>query len=212
LDSGIPDLFIQRVGHARAAWHGDGVARRIFSLARLALALFCAVAIHIGTNLINDYYDDINGIDSAGAMGSSRVIQEGLLTPDEVWWGGITAFVIGAVAGLVLVRLCGWPIFAIGLASIAAGYFYTASPLALGYLALGELTVFIFMGPVIVVGSYYVMALRLAWPPLMASLPVGLLVPAILHANNIRDIQLDRQHHKLTLANLLDRRVLQRQP
>jgi 1,4-dihydroxy-2-naphthoate octaprenyltransferase len=141
---------------------------RFFSLARLALALFGAVAIHIGTNLINDYYDDINGIDSAGAMGSSRVIQEGLLTPDEVWWGGITAFVIGAVAGLVLVRLCGWPIFAIGLASIAAGYFYTASPLALGYLALGELTVFIFMGPVIVVGSYYVMALRLAWPPLMA--------------------------------------------
>jgi 1,4-dihydroxy-2-naphthoate polyprenyltransferase len=120
------------------------------------------------TNLINDYNDHINGIDSAGAMGSSRVIQEGLLTPDEVWWGGITAFVIGAVAGLVLVRLCDWPIFAIGLASIAAGYFYTASPLALGYLALGELTVFIFMGPVIVVGSYYVMALRLAWPPLMA--------------------------------------------
>ena len=51
------------------------------------------------------------------------------------------------------------------------------------------------------------MALRLAWQPLMASLPVGLMVAAILHANNIRDIQLDRQHHKLTLANLLDRRA-----
>lgn len=140
-------------------------------------------------------------------MGSSRVIREGLLTRTGSGGEGLRPSVIGAVARLVLVRLCGWPILAIGLASIAAGYFYTASPLALGYLALGELTVFIFMGPVIVVGSYYVMLLRFAWPPLIASLPVGLLVAAILHANNIRDIQLDRQHHKLTLANLLDRRA-----
>ncbi len=178
-----------------------------FSVPRFALVLFGAIAIHIGTNLINDYYDHINGIDSAGAMGSSGVIQEGLLTPDEVWWGGITAFVVGAVAGLVLVHLCGWPILAIGLASVAAGYFYTASPIALGYLALGELTVFIFMGPVIVVSTYYVMVLHFGWTPFIASLPVGLLVAAILHANNLRDIQLDRQFHKLTLANLFDRRA-----
>jgi len=183
------------------------MASRICFFDAVCLALFGAVAIQIGTNLINDYYDHINAIDSAGSMGSSRVIQEGLVTPDELWWGGIMAFVISAVAGLVLVRLCGWPILAIGLASVAAGYYYTASPVALGYLALGELTVFIFMGPGIVVGSYYVMALRFAWAPFIASLPVGLLVAAILHANNIRDIELDRQYHKLTLANLLDRRA-----
>ena len=188
---------------------GTAMALRdgFFSPTRFALTLFGAVAIHIGTNLINDYYDHISGLDSAGAIGSSGVIQEGLLTPEEVWCGGVTLFAVGSAAGLVLVRLCGWPILAIGLASVIAGYYYTASPVALGYLALGELTVFVFMGPAIVVGSYYVMAEHFAWQPLIASLPVGLLVAAILHANNIRDIQLDRQHHKLTLANLFDRRV-----
>ncbi|HVB80290.1 MAG TPA: 1,4-dihydroxy-2-naphthoate octaprenyltransferase [Candidatus Binataceae bacterium] len=188
---------------------GAAIALRagFFSPWRLALALFGAVAIQIGTNLINDYYDYMSGIDLAGGMGSSGVLVEGLLTPSEVWWGGVTAFTVGSAAGLVLVHLCGWPILAIGCASVAAGYYYTASPVALGYLALGELTVFVFMGPVIVVGSYYVMAMRVAWSPLIASLPVGLLVAAILHANNIRDIQLDRQHRKLTLANLFSRRA-----
>jgi hypothetical protein len=123
------------------------------------------------------------------------------------WWSGIMAFAIGTVAELVLVHLCGWPILAIGLASIAAGYFYTAWPAALGYMALGELTVFIFMGPVIVLGAYYVAALRFAWQPLVASLPIGFLVAAILHANNLRDIDMDVLNHKLTLANLFGRRA-----
>ena len=66
--------------------------------------------------------------------------------------GGVVAFALGALIGLLLVYLCGWPIFAIGIPSVAAGYFYTASPVSLAYVALGELTVFIFMGPAIVVG------------------------------------------------------------
>ena len=179
----------------------------LFSPSRLALTLLGAVAIHIGTNLTNDYYDHVNGIDSPGSMGSSKVIQQGLLTAREVWWGGILAFAIGAVAGLGLVYLCGWPILAIGLASVAAGYFYTAWPVALGYVALGELTVFIFMGPVIVLGAYYVAALRFAWQPVVASLPIAFLVAAILHANNVRDLDMDVLNHKLTLANLFGRRA-----
>jgi 1,4-dihydroxy-2-naphthoate octaprenyltransferase len=184
------------------AWR-DG----FFSPSRLALVLSGAIALHIGTNLTNDYYDHVNGIDSADSMGSSKVIQRGLLTAREVWWGGIMAFAIGAIAGLVLVHLCGLPILAIGLASVAAGYFYTAWPLALGYVALGELTVFIFMGPVIVLGAYYVAALRFAWQPLVGSLPIAFLVAAILHANNVRDIDMDVLNHKLTLANLFGRRA-----
>jgi 1,4-dihydroxy-2-naphthoate octaprenyltransferase len=177
------------------------------SLGRSVLALFGSVAIHVGTNLINDYYDHVNGVDCIGSTGSSKVIQEGLLTPSEVWWGGIMSFSAGALAGLILAGLCGWPILAIGVASVAAGYFYTAWPLALGYVALGELTVFIFMGPVIVVGAYYVAALRFAWQPLIASLPIGFLVAAILHANNLRDIDFDLINHKFTLANLFGRQA-----
>jgi len=182
-----------------------------FSPTRFGLVLLGSIAIHLGTNLINDYYDFVNGIDVAGSMGSSKVIQEGLLTPSEVWRGGIANFVIGAIAGMVLVKVCGWPIFVIGFISIAAGYFYTASPIALGYAALGEPTVFIFMGPVMVLGAYYAAALHFAWQPFVASLPIAFLVTAILHANNIRDIDTDMANHKLTLANLFGRRAANRE-
>jgi 1,4-dihydroxy-2-naphthoate polyprenyltransferase len=179
----------------------------VFAPARFGLVLVGSIAIHLGTNLINDYYDFVNGIDVAGSMGSSKVIQEGLLTPSEVWWGGIANFAIGAIAGLVLMGACGWPIFVLGFISIAAGYFYTASPIALGYAALGEATVFIFMGPVMVLGAYYAAALHFAWQPFVASLPIAFLVAAILHANNLRDIETDLANHKRTLANLFGRRA-----
>jgi 1,4-dihydroxy-2-naphthoate octaprenyltransferase len=187
---------------------GVAVAARdgYFAGGRMVLALLGALAIQAGTNLINDYYDFRSGADSSESLGPSLVIQHGLLSADQVWWGGIAAFGIGAAIGLVLVYLCGWPILVLGVPSIAAGYFYTAMPLALAYAGLGELTVFIFMGPVIVMGAYYVMALSFSATALWASIPLGFLVSGILHANNIRDIETDRAHHKRTIATILGRR------
>jgi 1,4-dihydroxy-2-naphthoate octaprenyltransferase len=186
---------------------GVAVAARagFFSLGRMLLALVGAMAIQAGTNLINDYYDFRSGADSEQSLGPSMVIQRGLLSADQVWRGGIAAFAIGAVFGLVLVYLCGWPILAIGIPSVAAGYFYTASPVSLAYVALGELTVFIFMGPAIVMGAYFVMALNFSAAALWASIPLGFLVAGILHANNIRDIESDTRHGKRTVATLLGR-------
>ena len=171
----------------------------------MILALVGAMAIQAGTNLINDYYDFRSGADSEQSLGPSMVIQRGLLSADQVWRGGIAAFAIGALIGLVLVYQCGWPILAIGVPSIAAGYFYTASPVSLAYVALGELTVFIFMGPAIVVGSYFVMAMHISTSAIWASIPLGFLVAGILHANNIRDIESDTRHGKRTLATILGR-------
>jgi 1,4-dihydroxy-2-naphthoate polyprenyltransferase len=186
---------------------GVAVAARagFFSLGRMILALIGAMAIQAGTNLINDYYDFRSGADSEQSLGPSMVIQRGLLSAEQVWRGGIAAFALGAVMGLVLVYLCGWPILAIGIPSVAAGYFYTASPVSLAYVALGELTVFIFMGPAIVVGSYFVMAMHFSSPAIWVSIPLGFLVAGILHANNIRDIESDTRHGKRTLATMLGR-------
>jgi len=186
---------------------GTAVAARdgYFHGWRLLIALIGAVAIQAGTNLINDYYDFRSGADSHNSLGPSMVIQRGLLTPEQVWRGGIVAFAIGAMLGLVLVYLCGWPILAIGIPSISAGYFYTAAPVSLAYIGLGELTVFLFMGPAIVVGAYYVMALAFSWSALWASVALGFLVAGILHANNIRDIETDGLHGKHTLATILGR-------
>ena len=186
---------------------GTAVAARdgYFRGWRMLLALIGAVAIQAGTNLINDYYDFRSGADSHNSLGPSMVIQRGLLTPEQVWRGGIVAFAIGAALGIVLVYLCGWPILAIGIPSIAAGYFYTAAPVSLAYIGLGELTVFLFMGPAIVLGAYFVMALTFSWSALWASVALGFLVAGILHANNIRDIETDGLHGKRTLATILGR-------
>ena len=186
---------------------GVAIAARAgyFSLGRMVLALVGAIAIQAGTNLINDYYDYRSGADSEQSLGPSMVIQRGLLTPDQVWRGGIVAFALGAAIGLILVALCGWPILALGIPSIAAGYFYTASPVSLAYVALGELTVFVFMGPVIVLGAYFVMALHFSSAALWASIPLGFMVAGILHANNIRDIESDTRHGKRTIATMLGR-------
>ncbi|MBF6570435.1 MAG: 1,4-dihydroxy-2-naphthoate octaprenyltransferase [Candidatus Binataceae bacterium] len=181
-----------------------------FSLFRLILAFFGTAAIQSGTNIINDYYDFQSGVDPREAanpdpFGPSLVVQRGLLTPDQLWWGGIAAFGIGAVFGLILVALCGWPILLIGVASIAAAYFYTARPLALAYHALGDITGFIFMGPAIVIGGYYVMAFNVTWGAVLTSCAVGFLGTGILLANNVRDIETDPQRGKYTLSTWLGR-------
>jgi 1,4-dihydroxy-2-naphthoate octaprenyltransferase len=171
------------------------------------LALIGSVAIHAGTNLVNDYFDHVKGTDSAESLGPSGVIQRGILSARAVLAGGIVAFTAGAAVGLVITAMTGWPVLALGIASVLAGYFYTASPFSLAYRGLGEVVVFVFMGPVIVVGAYYVQTQTWAWEPFVASVPVGLLVAAILHANNIRDIEGDRRNHKWTLAALAGRPV-----
>jgi 1,4-dihydroxy-2-naphthoate octaprenyltransferase len=182
-----------------------GAADGPFSFGRFLLALIGSLFLQIGTNMINDYYDHLSGVDTLESKSGSQVIQRDLLTPGEMYWGGIVTFGIGSVCGLLLVVLCGWPILALGIASVLAGYFYTANPLPLAYKALGEATVFVFMGPVIVVGAYYVQREMFTLPSFLISLPVGCLVAAILHANNIRDLKFDVEHGKHTLATLIGR-------
>ena len=186
---------------------GMAIAARagFFSPIRLLLALVGAMAIQAGTNLINDYYDYRSGADLEQTLGPSMAIQRGLLSPEQVWRGGVVAFGLGAAIGLILVYLAGWPILWLGIPSVLAGYFYTAKPVALAYVALGEVTVFIFMGPVIVLGTYFVMAGSFSWTALWASIPLGFVVAGILHANNIRDIDTDTRHGKRTLATILGR-------
>jgi 1,4-dihydroxy-2-naphthoate octaprenyltransferase len=172
-----------------------------------ALAMLGSVAIHAGTNLVNDYFDHVKGTDNAESLGQSGVIQRQILSARAVLAGGIVAFAFGAVIGLAITAMTGWPVLALGLASVAAGYFYTASPFSLAYRGLGEVVVFTFMGPVIVVGAYYVQTQSWAWEPFVASLAIGLLVAAILQANNVRDIENDRRNGKWTLAALAGRPV-----
>lgn len=170
------------------------------------LALVGSVAIHAGTNLVNDYYDHVKGADGPDSLGPSGVIQRGDLSPRSVLIGGIVCFALGSAIGLVLVAMTSVELLWLGLASVLAGFLYTGAPVSLAYIGLGEVTVFVFMGPVMVLGSYFVQTERWAWAPFIVSLPVAFLVTGILHANNMRDIEDDRRHGKRTIATLIGRR------
>jgi len=174
-----------------------------FHLDRFLAALVGAVAIHAGTNLINDYYDHVRGVDTPASIGPSGMIQQGRLPARAVFGGGLALFAMGGALGLWLVAVVGWPILVVGVASVAAGYAYTGGPLPLGYIGLGDLIVFLFMGPVIVLGAHYVQTGTLSGGAAWASLPVAALVTAILVVNNLRDLQTDRARGKSTLATLL---------
>ena len=169
------------------------------------MALFGSMALQGGTNLVNDYYDHAQGVDAGVSLGPSGVIQRGLLSARAVLIGGFAAFGIGAALGIAIAAVAGWPVLVLGVASVAAGYAYTAPPFKLAYRGLGELTSFTYMGPAIVMGAAYIQEEAWTWDAFLASLPIGFLVAAILHANNLRDIEGDRLHHKRTLASLVGR-------
>lgn len=169
-------------------------------------ALAGAVAIQVGANLANDVSDFRKGADAAGRIGPPRVTQLGLLSERQVLAGMWTAFSVAALCGVYLTAVAGWPVVAIGLASIAAALAYSGGPWAFGYRGLGEPFTFVFFGLIAVGGTYYVQAGDWGGGALAAALPVGCTVTAILVVNNVRDIETDRATGKRTLAVIVGRR------
>jgi 1,4-dihydroxy-2-naphthoate octaprenyltransferase len=182
------------VGTALAGTEG------VFRPLAFVCALIGSVFIQIGTNLSNDYSDARRGADTDDRLGPVRVTAGGLMPPKQVLVGTYVAFGIAVAAGAYLIAIAGWQLLVVGAASILAGVLYTGGPRPYGYEGLGELFVFLFFGVVAVVGSYYVQTEHLRWTAFALSVPVGLLVSAILVVNNIRDIETDRRAGKRTLA------------
>jgi 1,4-dihydroxy-2-naphthoate octaprenyltransferase len=120
----------------------------------------------------------------------------------------LLSFGVALVAGGVLVLLVGWEIIPVGVAAVAAAWFYTGGPKPYGYLGLGEVFVFVFFGLVATAGTTYVIVERLTWLSVVAGCGVGALACALLAVNNLRDIPTDRVSGKKTLAvRLGDRRA-----
>src|SRR5690606_3613589 len=120
------------------------------------------------------------GADTEARLGPPRVTQSGLLAPETVRAGMLLTFGLAVLIGVYLVAVGGWPILAIGVLAIAAGALYTGGPWPLGYHGLGDLTVFVFFGLVAVLGTVYLHTGAVTGEGLVDSIPVGLLVTAIL--------------------------------
>ena len=177
------------------AWR-DGAFHILPALAALLVALL----LQIGSNVANDVFDFERGADTSERQGPTRVTQAGLLTPLQVKRGMWIIFGLAAICGLYLASLRGWVILAIGLAAIISAIAYTGGPFPLGYYGLGDVFVFIFFGVVAVTGTYYVQVGSVSLAAWWMSMPVGLIITAILVVNNLRDIENDRKAGKHTMA------------
>lgn len=183
------------VAGAGFAWADD-----VFRLGPLVAALVGALLIQVGTNLANDYYDFVKGSDTDDRLGPVRVTQAGLLSPDAVKRGMGLTLALAFLVGVYLVWVGGWPIVAIGLASLVCAVAYTGGPFPLAYNGLGDVFVFVFFGPVAVGGTYWVQALSITPSVILGGCGLGAFATAILVVNNLRDRETDERAGKGTLA------------
>lgn len=174
-----------------------------FSTLMFAAALAGALLIQISVNLANDYFDFLNNIDTPDRKGPKRMTQSGLIAPETVRNAFILTMLMALALGAVLVLKGGVVILYIVIASLIGVVCYSAGPFPIASNGLGEVFVFIFFGPVAVLGTYYLMAGGVTPGVFLASVPVGLLVTAIIVVNNLRDIETDARAGKRTLAVIL---------
>jgi 1,4-dihydroxy-2-naphthoate octaprenyltransferase len=155
------------------------------------VALAASVLLHVGTNVTNEIYDVRKGVDTIVSPRASHAIVKGRIGDREAQVVSIVAFALAFGLGAYLASVRGWPIVALGLAGLIGGYTYTAPPFQYKFSSFGIPLVFLLMGPLMVVGSFYAITGAFHWSAVAMSIPVGLLVAAILHGNEWRDISDD---------------------
>jgi len=187
------------------AYHVKGAAA-FGNFTNILLACLGAILAHVSSNLFNDYYDNKNGTDRINTTptpfsGGSRVIQNGIISPEKIlmvaWFLLVAAIAIGLYLNSLLPG--NW-LLLIGGIGILLVYFYSAPPLKLAERGLGEIAVGLGFGIVIELGLYYVIIGKLAWLPVIASVPLGILVFLVLFINEFQDSQFDRNSEKRHLV------------
>lgn len=169
------------------------------SLSNTFLALVVALALQIGVNYANDYSDGVKGTD-ADRVGPMRLVGSGAATPDAVKKAALISFAVAALAGLLIASRTSWWLLIIGVLAIGAAWTYTGGPKPYGYMALGEVSVFIFFGLVATIGTYYIQVGSVSREVILAAFAMGALACAILVLNNLRDLEKDAVSNKRTLA------------
>ena len=190
------------VGALMAAMDGS------FSWSLYLLTLAGVIFMHSAANLFNDYYDILSGVDTCDvstARYRPHPLAEGSLTLAEVMIEAIFLFALAAAIGIFLAVTRGWTILILAVIGAFAGIFYTAPPFRYKYMALGEISVFLMWGPLMVEGAYFVQRQTLSLDALWVSLPFGVLVALVLFANNLRDTADDRDKGIRTLSTITGR-------
>ena len=172
----------------------------------LGLTVLGGCLLHIGTNTANDYFDHTSGTDEANYnymvpfSGGSRSIQMGLISSRGMLIVSLVAFALSAVVGVPLIQKAGMDVLWLGLIGFASGFFYTAPPFRFASRkGLGELLIGLNFGPLMVAGSALVQTGKILPEALLAGIPIGLLVAAIVYVNEFPDHDGDKATGKNTL-------------
>lgn len=171
----------------------------------VVLALVGASCIHLGLNVLNDVFDADSGADDANVTptpfsGGSRVIQHGIVSQRAMWAAAAGFFVVGSGIGVGLAVTRGIEILWLGLAGVFLSIFYTAPPFKLVYRGLGDIAVAAGFGPIMLLGTYFVVAQRFTAEAILVSIPVAVLIMLVLYVNQIPDRHGDAAAGKRTVA------------
>ncbi len=175
--------------------------------ALFAVALIAGVLLQVGTNVVNEIFDVRQGVDAITSPRASHALLEGRLTERAAFVFAAVALAASTGIGIGLIAVRGWPVALLGLIGLAGGVGYTAPPLAYKYRAVGLPLVFVLMGPLMVLGGYYVVTGGWSLAAGVVSIPIGLLVTAILHGNEWRDTAEDARAGIATLSIRAGRRI-----
>lgn len=183
-----------------------------FNFFNFILCVIGAVLVHVGTNIINDIYDYEKGIDKEDKElgiphGGSMVISMGLVSLKEMKKAAVISLIVAFAIGVYLFTQAGMWILYLSLFGLLSAIFYTAKPIALKYKALGDIQVILSFGVGMTLGAYIVQTGEFSWMPVIFSIPLGMLIDAILHSNNIRDINFDGKFGVKTLPILIGEKL-----
>jgi len=173
-----------------------------FDLELFLASLVGMALLQVGANLLNDVYDFRNGLDRQVHPASGAVVR-GWITPRQGWRAAALCLAVGSLIGLYIVNRVGVSILCIGMVGVVCAILYTWGPRPLKYHALGDLAVFLNFGVLGSLGAWTVQAGHPSWVPAVWAVPMSLLVIAILHSNNWRDISQDSGGKIRTVAGCL---------
>ena len=176
-----------------------------FSILKFILFLLGCLLIQAATNLFNEYYDYKYGLDKVDSEGISGSIVKGNLSPKEVMVGALVLYALAFVLGLILTFMTSIYVLVVGLVCMLAGYFYTGGKYPIAYSPFGEVVSGFFMGTIIIALSFYFQTGYVNADIIIVSLPLFIMIGAILLANNIRDLDNDKESGRRTYAILVGR-------
>ncbi|ESN96761.1 hypothetical protein HELRODRAFT_67701 [Helobdella robusta] len=175
-----------------------------FDIFIFVITSMCALSVHAAGNLVNTYYDYVKGIDSQ-KKSDDRTLVDHLLSPNDVSTMGAICYIFGCLGFLVLCHISPAPVPHLALlyfGGLSSSFLYTGG-LGLKYLALGDLLIFLTFGPLTVLFAYLAQGGPLSLFPMLHAVPIALNTEAILHANNTRDMNSDKEAGIVTLAILI---------